>query len=108
MTSRDQILTFKKSADKIFQLEDFTSATILYFKTLFAIHDFILLEKTGYAPKDHTERFRLLEKEFPDMYKDLDSEFNTYRDTYSRIISKETCERIKRMVENEITKRKIK
>ena len=107
MTSKDQVLLFKNSADNIFELKDFTSATILYFKTWFAIHDFILLEKIGYAPKDHTERFRLLEKEFPEEYVILDAEFNTYRSTYSRIISKETCERIKGIVEDGIIKYKI-
>ena len=98
---------FKRSADKVFESNDFTSATILYFKTLFAIQDFILLQKIGYAPKDHTERFRLLKKEFPDSYTIIDSEFNTYRSTYSRILSKETCNRIKKVVENEIEKYKI-
>ncbi|MFH1589748.1 MAG: hypothetical protein ABIB43_04240 [archaeon] len=102
MTSKEQVFMFKKSADRIFKSSDFTSATIIYFKTLFAIHDFILLQKIGYAPKDHTERFRLLEKEFPESYKIIDSEFNTYRSTYSRIISEETCKRIKKLVENEI------
>ena len=104
MVLKDNILTFRKSADQIFKLGDFTSATILYFKTWFAVHDFILLEKIGYAPKDHTERFRLLKKEFPEEYKLIDSEFNTYRSTYSRIIPKETCERIKKIIENEIRK----
>lgn len=107
MISKEQILTFKGSADKIFELGDFTSATILYFKTLFAIHDFILLQKTGYAPKDHTERFRLLEKEFPEEYNELDAEFNTYRNTYTRIISQETGARIKKLVEDELNKNKI-
>lgn len=107
MISPSQILTFKNSADQIFANSDFTSATILYFKTIFAIYDYILLEKTGYAPKDHKERFRLLEKEFPEQYKTLDTEFNTYRNTYTRIISKDTCKRIKKIVENELLKHKI-
>lgn len=107
VTSKKQVLMFKHSADQVFNLGDFTSATILYFKTLFAIHDFILLQKIGYASKDHTERFRLLEKEFPKSYKILDSEFNTYRSTYSRVISEETCVRIRELVENEIKKYEI-
>jgi hypothetical protein len=104
MTTREQVRTFMTSAEHIYMLGDYTSATILYFKTLYAIHDVILLERIGIAPKDHTERFRLLQKHFPDEYKVLDSEFNTYRSTYSRIISKETCDRIKTLVENEAGK----
>jgi len=108
MVSKEQVLTFKKSADQIYILKDYTSSTILYFKTLFAIQDFFLLEKLGYAPKDHTERFAILKIKFPDEYRILDSEFNTYRNTYSKIISKDTCDRIRTIVENEINKHNIK
>ncbi len=103
-----QILVFKRSADTLYNSSDYTSATILYFKTLFALQDFILLEKIGESPKDHNSRFRSLEKNFPDLFKELDLEFSTYRDTYSKIIDKETCIRIKRLVEHDITKYKIK
>ncbi|MFW5977591.1 MAG: hypothetical protein ACOCQQ_03700 [Candidatus Nanoarchaeia archaeon] len=101
MISKQIVLQFKKSADTIYALKDFTSATTLYFKTLFALQDFMLLTKIGYAPKDHGERFRLLEKEFPKHYEILDLEFNTYRSTYNRTISKDTCDRIKQIVEDE-------
>ncbi|MBI4155536.1 hypothetical protein HY498_05640 [Candidatus Woesearchaeota archaeon] len=107
MITKEQLLKFKKSADKVFGDGDYTSATILYFKTWFAVQDFILLNEIGQSPKDHSERFRLLKKEFPDTYKELDKEFSTYRDTYSKILDKETCKRIKEIVENEIIKRSI-
>ena len=77
-----QILVFKKSADTLYTSGDYTSATILYFKTLFAIQDFILLEKIGESPKDHNSRFMSLEQNFPDLFQELDIEFSTYRDTY--------------------------
>ncbi|MBI5398033.1 hypothetical protein HZB03_01085, partial [Candidatus Woesearchaeota archaeon] len=78
------------------------------FKTLFAVQDFLLVEKTGESPKDHSARFRSLEKNFPDLFKELDREFSTYRDTYSKIIDKETCDRIRRIVEDDIGRYKIK
>jgi len=81
---------------------------LLYFKTLFAIQDFVLLKKFGESPKDHNSRFRMLEKDFPDLFYELNLEFDTYRETYSKIIDKETCERIRRIVENGINKYKIK
>ena len=98
---------FKKSADNIFREKDYTSATILYFKTWFAVQDFFLLKEIGQSPKDHSERFRLLEKNYQEEYKELDKEFSTYRDTYSKIVDKETCERIKNIVENEIINKSI-
>jgi len=102
MITKEQILVFKNSADSLYKSGDYTSATILYFKTWFAIQDYILLEKLGQSPKDHTERFKLLKNKFPNTYIKLDKEFSTYRDTYSKIINKESCERIKKTVENEI------
>ena len=108
MITKEQILIFKTSADSLYTSKDYTSSTILYFKTLFAIHDFLLIEKTGESPKDHTERFKKLKLSFPDLFIQLDKEFTTYRDTYSKIIDKETCYRIKTLVEDDITKYKIK
>jgi len=108
MIGKQQILVFKASADTLYASKDYTSATILYFKTLFAIQDFLLLEKTGESPKDHNVRFRKLEKHFPDLFREIDLEFSTYRDTYSKIIDKETCDRIKKLIENDIKKYKIK
>ena len=103
MVTVEHIQQIKKSADTVYKLQDYTSATILYFKTLFAIHDYKLLKKIGKAPKDHTERFKLLKEEFPQSYRELDMEFNTYRNTYNRNIDKETCDRIKIIIENELT-----
>ena len=95
-------MTFKNSADTLYKAKDYTSAAILYFKAWFAIQDFILLNKVGQSPKDHGERFRLLQKQFPDTYAELDKEFSTYRDTYSKIVDKSDCDRIKGIVENEL------
>lgn len=108
MITKKQILVFKRSADSLYLSRDYTSAVILYFKTLFAIEDFLLLEKVGISPKDHTERFKLLKTNFQDLFKELDIEFSTYRDTYSKIIDKVTCDRIKRLVENDMERYEIK
>ena len=107
MITKQQILVFKTSADKVYLSKDYTSATILYFKALFAVQDFLLVEKSGESPKDHNVRFRMLEKNFPELFKELDIEFSTYRDTYSKILDKNTCDRIKKIVENDIKKYKI-
>lgn len=107
MITKAQVLVFKRSADSLYALKDYTSATILYFKVWFALQDYILLEKTGETPKDHTARFRKLEEHLPALFKELDLEFSTYRDTYSKIIDKTTCDRIKRLVENDLKRYKI-
>ncbi|MEK6939078.1 MAG: hypothetical protein AABX04_08625 [Nanoarchaeota archaeon] len=108
MITIKQILVFKVSAETLYLSKDYTSATILYFKVLFAIQDWLLLNKVGESPKDHNDRFRQLERNFPTLFRELDLEFSTYRDTYSKIIDKETCIRIKKMVENDLEKYQIK
>ncbi len=96
------ILTFKKSADLVYQNKDFTSATILLFKTLFVALDLVILRKVRLTPKDHTERFRILEKDFPPYYLLLDKFFSVYRSTYSTTIDEETCKEVKDNVEKVI------
>ena len=94
----NNIKTFLKSADLVYKSKDYTSATILYFKSIFVVFDLIILKAQGKTPKDHTERFRILQASFPDLYETLDKYFSIYRDTYSLTIDKETCERVKNAV----------
>ncbi|MBI2668277.1 hypothetical protein HYX14_00375 [Candidatus Woesearchaeota archaeon] len=92
------IKIFLRSAELVYQTNDYTSAVILYFKTLFVALDLFLLKKIQIVPKDHSERFRLLEKSFPKEYSMLDKYFSIYRSTYSTTIEKETCEEIRKYV----------
>jgi len=83
------------SADLVYGTKDYTSATILYFKAAFLAIDSILLAEKGRSPKDHTERFRMLEKDYPGMYEFLDKRFKIYRDTYSVSIDKTACDSVR-------------
>ena len=84
-----------ESAELVYNSKDYTSATILYFKVIFVALDSMILKKIGKTPKDHTERFFILKKEFPYEYEKLDLFFSIYRDTYSKFIDKDTCEEIR-------------
>jgi len=103
----NNIKTFQKSADTIYKLKDFTSSTTLYFKVLFAVCDYLLLKIHGRTPKDHRERFSMMEVSFIELYIFLDKSFPIYQKTYSYIIDKETCDYVKKNVENIIKKQKI-
>lgn len=95
---KDNAEKFMKSAELIYKTGDFTSSTILYFKSLFAILDLIIFRKIKKVPKDHTERFRILEQEFPNLYLILDKTYLIYRDTYTSIITKDICDKIRENV----------
>lgn len=103
----ENIKKILNSADLVYSSEDYTSAAILYFKAAFSAIDYILLSLKGKSPKDHTERFRIVEKEFPDLYTFLDKSFSVYRDTYSTSIDKETCDKVKEDVRSILQKYKI-
>ena len=96
------------SAEIVYKTGDYTSATILYFKALFMLLDSIILKSQGKSPKDHTERFRVLEKNFSDLYLILDKYYQVYRNTYTVSISKEICEEVHGAVKLVVEKYKIK
>ncbi len=101
---KNQIHLILRSANMVFESKDHTSATILYFKVIFITLDLLLYRKKKITPKDHTERFRMLEKEFPEEYTLLDKYFQIYRDTYSLTIDIKTCEEIKKYATKTITR----
>jgi uncharacterized protein (UPF0332 family) len=92
---RTNVQTFLKSAELVWQEGDFTSATMLYFKALFVAYDYLLLLRASKAPQDHTERFQLLRRYFPEEYELLDRYFAVYRSTYTSIIDKQTAGEIR-------------
>ena len=101
---KQNIKTFLSSANLVYDNKDYTSATMLYFKTLFVTLDLVIFQKLKKTPKDHTERFRTLEKYFPEEYKLLDRYFSVYRSTYSTTIEKETCDEVKSYVKKTLVK----
>jgi hypothetical protein len=103
----ENIKNFIQSAYVIYNLHDFTSSAILYFKAFFSILDLIILREDGKIPKDHSERFRMLESKHIELYASLDKLYPLYRDTYSLIINKEDCNRIKENVERIVKEQRI-
>lgn len=90
----------------------YKNATILFSKALFALCDFIIYSKLKKFPKNHSERFRILEEYFPDTYNTVDRIFSNYTDAYSKPILKETCgeikDGIKKIISNNELPEKIK
>lgn len=98
-TLKENARRFATSALRVYNEKDYTSATILYFKALFAVLDLVILKKKGLVPKDHSERFRILEKELPEQYAFVDAHFSVYQDTYRAKTAQEDCDAIKLYVE---------
>lgn len=82
----------------VYKSGDYTSATTLYFKCLFVLLDLIILKNKRMTPKDHADRFRILQRDFPALYSALDKLFPVYRDTYSLLVEKYKCDEVKNHV----------
>lgn len=83
------------SAEDEYKKERYNSAVVLYFKALVALIDIYIFQKTGNTPSSHTERFRITQNNFQDVYDLLDKDFPFYQDSYIHFMTKELAEVIK-------------
>lgn len=83
-----------------YQKSRYKNTLILLSKSLFALCDLLIYEKLKKLPKNHHERFRILEQYFPEIYPTIDTLFNHYTDAYNKPILKETCEEMKHGIQN--------
>ena len=100
-------------AAKLLQKEHMTkSALILYSKALFAVLDYLILKKYKKLPKNHSERFRILEAKEPKTYINVDKIWLKYTDSYSKPADEDSIrlfvETIKEIVQDENISEKIK
>ena len=72
-----------------------TSGT-LYFKSFASLLDYYIYLEKGIIPKSHTDRFRILEKDYPDLYRKIDGDFEFYQKSYRERLTKEACEVLKK------------
>jgi hypothetical protein len=90
---------YRRWGDKAYDADDLNTAVTLYYKALVAISDMIIYRKTGLVPSNHTERFRLMRREYPELYEVLDRDFAHYRDSYHLEIRREVVEVVRADVE---------
>jgi len=75
------------------------SATTLFFKAIAALCDLFILKKEGFIPSSHSNRFRILEDGYKEVYDIADKDFPFYQDSYTKKMDKETSELLKEDVE---------
>ena len=82
-----------------FKQGKYNSATTLFFKAIVALCDIYILRKEGHVPSSHSDRFRILEEKFRDIYNIMDRDFPFYQDSYTKKMDKESAELIKDDIE---------
>lgn len=75
--------------------ERYNAAVVLFFKALVAYADLLLLQKTNHTPSSHNDRFRMAQKELPEIYDILDKDFPFYQNSYVQRLTKELAEVIR-------------
>ena len=75
--------------------KEYNSAVTLFFKAIASLADLFVLVKEGKIPSNHTERFRILESKYKEVYNILDKDFPFYQNSYFQKLSKELAEVIK-------------
>lgn len=83
------------------------SAVVLFFKSMASFADFYLFNETGTAPSSHSDRFRMTQKKFSEVYDLLDKNFPHYQESYNKIMLKELAEAIKNDAKTMAEKAKI-
>lgn len=100
------------SAKILKEMNKLKSALILISKSLFALCDYIIFKRYSSLPKNHSERFRILELKEKKIYERVDSIWSKYTDTYSKPSNEESYKLlnkvIKDIVKNEELDKEIK
>ena len=92
-------LEYYKNGLEAEKKREYNSAVTLFFKTIASLSDLFILVKEGKMPTNHTERFRILELKYPEIYRINDKDFPFYQDSYRLRLNKEVSEVLKRDAE---------
>lgn len=87
----ENINEFYRNAIDSEKKNDFNTAVTLYFKALAVLADLYILKKDGKIPSSHSERFRILEEKYPEIYQIIDKDFLDYQNSYRIKLGQENC-----------------
>ncbi len=92
----EEFLTKAKEADVD---KAYNSAVTLYFKAIAVLIDLFIFRKEGFIPSNHTERFRVMERKYPALYRIMDKDFPIYQKSYQLRLGKEYSEVLRKDAE---------
>jgi len=86
---------FIGSADDNMEKCRFNAAVSDYFKSIVILCDYMIYREIKTVPKNHSDRFLLLERYFPKIYSEVSKLFRVYQKSYNLRLSKQDAERLK-------------
>lgn len=88
----ENLSEYLEQATQASQRKKYNAAATLFFKAICAAIDLYLLKTKNIVPSSHTERFRIVQQEYPEIYEILDKDFPFYQDSYTKKMNKEIVE----------------
>jgi len=95
---KQNINEFLEEAERTSKSGSFNTAATIYFKALAVIADLFILRQKGFIPKNHAERFRILEESYMEIYILLNRDFPIYQQSYRIKLTREHSEVLKKDV----------
>ena len=71
--------------------KDYNTSATLFFKALSALCDLYIVINNNYFPTNHSDRFRILEFKYKELYEMMDKDFSIYQDSYRTKLNDEIC-----------------
>lgn len=96
---KENIKEYTEFAERALKESKYNSATTLLFKAISAEIDLFILRNEGFVPTSHTQRFRIAQEKYPEVYEIMDKDFPFYQDSYTKKMSREIVEVFKEDVE---------
>ncbi|WP_232460994.1 hypothetical protein [Thermococcus radiotolerans] len=86
---KENIREYIETGEDAFKKGRYNSASILYFKALVGICDYVIKRDLNLEPKNHSERFAILRLHYRDLYRIVSKFFDFYRDAYERRLTRD-------------------
>ena len=87
---------FLASAEDNLKKKRWNASVSDFFKAISNFSDFLIYKELRIFTKNHNERFQLLKKYFPKIYKKILDLFSTYRKSYNLRLKKEDALKLKK------------
>lgn len=91
----ENALEFLESGEDNLKKNRWNAAVSDFFKAISNFCDYMLYKKIRVFPKNHNERFQLLEKYFKEIYNKIIELFKKYRESYNLRLKKEDALELK-------------
>ncbi len=87
---------FLESAEENIKKKRFNASVSDFFKSIVILCDYLIYRDMKIMPKNHSDRFSLLEKYFSDIYNNVSELFKTYTKSYNLRLGENEAVKLKK------------